>query len=186
MSGHLSGQAPNNIGDGKPQNHLDQTQNEVDTSAIAMVKAALVKGGVRPDKVGTVAEIVMTQVESYHSGPLPTVSDFAGYEQICTGAARDILDMARNDQANSRELKRIEAYGTIWLSTLGILSALAVVGGMLFSAIYAAMNGHETLATTIASGAGLALVAGVFLRWKAPKEEVTSSPPSRSRKQKKK
>ena len=164
MSAHLSGQTPSSFGDGKLHQNLDPSLDGQESNAISNVENALIKSGVRPEKASSLAQVVMTQVASYHSGPLPTVRDFAGYEQICPGAARDILEMAKTAQANAHALQMAETYGEIWLKTLGVAAGLFVVGAMMYAAIYSALNGHDWVAGTIASGSGLALVAGVFIR----------------------
>lgn len=119
-----------------------------------------------PHKAESVARHLTVTFESsvFMSGPLPIASQFAGYEEVCPGAARDLLNMASASQKHAHHIEKVEVYGALLLKVLGLCVAVGLVAGMLSAALYAAASGHSALAVTIASGTGAALVAGVFLR----------------------
>ena len=56
-----------------------------------------------------------------HEGPLPSVEMFAGYEKVCSGAARDILDMAKTAQSHQNYMQRYAASSEFWLPVIGIV-----------------------------------------------------------------
>ena len=88
------------------------------TEAIARV---LKDAGTRPTDAPRVAQQVIMTLESFHSGPLPPARDFAAYEQICPGAARDILNMAKEEQRQRYEIERKDLNGAIFLNLVGML-----------------------------------------------------------------
>ncbi|MBR1215594.1 DUF2335 domain-containing protein [Bradyrhizobium sp. JYMT SZCCT0180] len=99
-----------------------------------------------------------------HTGPLPSVETYEGYERVCPGAAREILDMAVRQQGHNHEMERYAAQSDFWLPVIGIIAAVFTIGLMFSAGIYLAFNGHENLAIGVLSGAGLVTVAGAFLR----------------------
>lgn len=168
----------------KPDGEIPSGELQV----IEHVKEDLLKSGIRKDQAPIVATKVVRTVESYHSGPLPSVREFAGYEEICPGAARDILDMAIRDQEHEHRMDSGRLYGGIFLKVCGMISVLAVLGMMIGGAIYAAQIGHENLGIAIASGTGLALVTGVVARIilgrdaSKEKPKAPAKPPSKRKK----
>lgn len=177
MSETPSNQPPANIGANRPVPTTDPPSTDPQPGVIESVQEELQKGGVGPEKAARMARVIVTRLETFHSGPLPPVSDFAGYEQICPGAARDILEMAKSDLAHHQSMERWHVIGDLLLKVLGLLSAIAIVGGMLAAALYAALNGHDGLAVTIASGTGLSMVAGVFVRARMTKRTQPQQQP---------
>lgn len=155
----------------------DQAQNSIkmvaenlpdgrcgDLQVIENVKVDLVKSGVSKAQAPQLATRVVQTVASYHSGPLPSVNEFNGYEQICPGAARDILDMAKSDQAHQQLMDGRHFYGEMTLKIIGMIVVVLILLIMIGGSIFAATLGFEKLAIVIASGSGLALVAGVAVR----------------------
>lgn len=47
-----------------------------------------------------------TSVTSVHMGPLPPPDVFAGYEQVCPGAAERILSMAEQQAKHRQDLEK--------------------------------------------------------------------------------
>lgn len=41
---------------------------------------------------------IRTVISESHSGPLPQAEQFGEYEKVCPGAAKEILDMAKEEQ----------------------------------------------------------------------------------------
>ena len=159
-----------------------------DLRAIEDVKVDLVKSGVSKAQAPQIATRVVQTVASYHSGPLPSVNEFDGYEHVCPGAARDILDMAKSDQAHEQLMDGRRFYGEMTLKIIGMIVVVLILSIMIGGSIYAAMLGFERLAIVIASGSGLALVAGVAVRvllGRAPKPTKPAQPAVRSQKRKK-
>ena len=67
-------------------------------------------------------------------------------------------------QRHAHWLEKFELFFEFTLKVLGILAALAVVGGLLAASVYCAIIGQKEVAIALASGAGVSTVAGVFLR----------------------
>jgi uncharacterized membrane protein len=53
-----------------------------------------------------VEQTVERLIGKFHRGPLPTPEDFEGYERTLVGAAREIMDMARSEQAFRHDVTR--------------------------------------------------------------------------------
>jgi uncharacterized membrane protein len=94
-----------------------------------------------------------------HSGPLPTVKDFAGYEQACPGAARVILDMAVNQQ---KHLHWIEKSAVV-LQCFGQVTAIAIISITLLAAYYFS-DRHVWLAGLVLMGSVSGLVTILWPR----------------------
>ena len=56
-----------------------------ESALIETVQQQLLQGGVKAEKTAMVARTVVTSVETFHSGPLPSVETFFGYEKACPG-----------------------------------------------------------------------------------------------------
>jgi uncharacterized membrane protein len=136
----------------------------VPSAVLEKITEELTQGGVRRDRASPLARTVVSQVMAYHSGPLPTVGDFAGYEEICPGAARDILEMAKSDLAHRQRMDHNQMFGDIFLKALAMIIAASIVAILVGGAIYAAVAGHENVAIAIATGSGIATVIGVVAR----------------------
>jgi hypothetical protein len=69
---------------------------------------------------GDVIQMIKMEVTRSHAGPLPTVETYEGYERVCPGAAREILDMAVRQQSHSHKMERYNAHSEFWLPVIGI------------------------------------------------------------------
>jgi hypothetical protein len=84
-------------------------------------------------------------------------------------------------------MDRRQLLGDFILQFSAMVFAFLIVSIMILGAIYAAVSGYENLAITIASGSGLALVAGVvskiYLNKKAenPPTKPSNKPPKKKR-----
>lgn len=125
--------------------------------------------------------VVKLLLRSRRITAVPPAREFAGYEEICPGAARDILDMAKNEQSHRARMETGMLRGEIFLKSLTIVVAFGIICVMTFGAIYAAAFGYEIVGITIASGSGLALVAGVIARifFGKPNKPIPQSLPSK-------
>jgi hypothetical protein len=54
-----------------------------------------------------VSVVVREFTREFYSGPLPSVEDFRGYNDVCDGAARDILDMAGREQRHAHKIEAV-------------------------------------------------------------------------------
>jgi uncharacterized membrane protein len=130
----------------------------------------LTSQGVPPGKVNVLVQQITTEVQHrLHAGPLPAVEDFRGYNDVCPGAARDILDMAIRQQKHRHFVEKVGAVADFCLPMLGVIAAVGVIAAMLWAGIYLAMNGHEQFAALIFTGTSLATVGGAFLQSRRPK-----------------
>ena len=86
------------------------------------------------------------QVKLERRAPLPTVSEFAGYENVLPGAADRILAMTEERAAHHRlmDTRRMNALDgtTKLIVTLGSVVTLAVVGSVLAIALTLILQGH--------------------------------------------
>ncbi|MXW14084.1 MAG: DUF2335 domain-containing protein [Rhodothermaceae bacterium] len=83
------------------------------------------------DSPQELAVLIRTVISESHSGPLPKAEQFEHYERVCPGAAKEILDMAKEEQKIRKmivglERRRINAatlvsFGMIGLAGIGIL-----------------------------------------------------------------
>jgi uncharacterized membrane protein len=175
---------------------LDSSSNQVPTPTTQPVLAAA--GGAAPEAEllkrllekegvpGGVIQKVEMVVQRFHAGPLPTVETFEGYERVCPGAARDILNMAMQQQQHIHNMEGYAASAEFWLPVLALGVAGIIIAAMLAAGVYLAMNAHENLAIGVFSGTGIATVAGTFFqRWKSDPPVSPPAPPSPQKKQKK-
>ncbi|MGY8684556.1 DUF2335 domain-containing protein [Bradyrhizobium sp. UFLA05-153] len=151
--------------------------------ALKDIDQFLERQGVPSSKRSYVIERVTTEMRA-HRGPLPAVEDFKGYNEVCPGAAREILDMAVRQQGHAHWMDRYSARSEFWLPIAGIVATVVVVAGTLCIGTYLAMNNHENLAIGVFSGTGVVAIAGAFLQRKKTEEaeqqpEPEPEPPSR-------
>jgi uncharacterized membrane protein len=178
----LSGAGPRNLVDSS-NNGSGNDPLPVDPAVLKKIADELAQSGVKKDRAPSLAISVVREVQTLHSGPLPPVSDFDGYEQICPGAARDILEMAKSDLAHQHEMDKLRASGEIGLKLVAMVIAGLIVFIIVGGAIYAAVAGHENVAIVIATGTGVAAVIGVLAKilLTAPKETPKPKPPTPKR-----
>jgi len=124
---------------------------------------------------GDVIQLIKMEVTRSHTGPLPTVETYEGYERVCPGSAREILDMAVRQQKHSNDMERYNAHSEFWLPVIGICAAVSIVIAMFTAGVYLAFNGHEHLAVGVLSGTGIVTAVGAFLQ-RGKTEEPTPPP----------
>lgn len=186
MSDSSSGQVPTRTAPAAQQQPAKTSQPEFQVPPVPpdVLEAILRKQGLPPAKAGIVIEQI-TEIQRLHSGPLPTVEDYQGYENVCPGAARDILDMAIRQQRHHNAIEKMAVVGDFLLPVIGIIAALAVIGALLYAGVYLAVKGFEGLSLAVLSGTGIATVAGAFLqkkRSKKPDEPKAAAPKNKGRK----
>lgn len=167
----LTNSGARNLAPSKPA--IDQDGN----TFIEAIAQALRTSGARPTDAPRMAHNVVMTLESMHSGPLPPARDFAAYEQICPGAARDILEMAKEEQHQRHAMDRRDLNGAIFLNLAGIASAIVVILMMISAAVYLAMNDKTAVACTIVAGTGVASVIAAIRRM------AVATPPEQKPKQ---
>jgi uncharacterized membrane protein len=127
---------------------------------------------------GDVIQLIKMEVTRSHIGPLPTVETYEGYERVCPGSAREILDMAVRQQKHGNDMERYNAHSEFWLPVIGICAAVSIVVAMFTAGIYLALNGHEHLAIGVLTGTGIATVVGTVLQ-RGKTEDPAPTPPPR-------
>jgi uncharacterized membrane protein len=168
-----------------PPGQIVATNDGPDPSTERLAKI-LEKQGIPPGKADFVIQQFTTEIIKAHRGPLPAVDDFAGYDRVCPGSAREILDMAIRQQQHSHRMDQYNASCEFWIPVLGIGAALLIVIGMLAAAVYLAMNDHEKLAIGIFSGTGIATVIGAVLQRRKDEDNPPPPPPKPPQGKKKK
>ena len=156
----------------------DVTQLENDDRALQNIKGVLVKEGVKPEKTTAVAQTVMMMSAEIHSGPLPSVKTFEGYERVCPGASRDILDMAIRAQKHNNSVERMQVMGELISYLVGILAAVSVIALVLYFSWLLARDGHDWVAGALVSGTGIASIIGAWFRQRQsePEEKPDTKP----------
>jgi uncharacterized membrane protein len=149
----------------------------------ARLKEILEQQGLRvdPAKAQIVLQQVKTEIIKAHVGPLPAVEDFAGYEEVCPGSAREILDMAVRQQKHRHYMDRYSAGSEFWLPVIGIGAAVVTVVAMFAAGVWLAFGGHEGLAIGVLSGTGIVTVVGAFLQRGKTTEQSTQPSPGTAR-----
>ena len=135
------------------------------------IKDELVTDGVTPEKAEVIVQRVARQVITIRRGPLPSVEDFKGYESICSGAARDILNMAIDALAHRIDIEKATSRGDTFFNAINILAAILIISAVLSAVIYLALNGHDWVAGILASGTGVAAIMATFLKSKIKKDD---------------
>lgn len=135
---------------------------------------------VDPAKAQIVLQQVTTEIVKAHHGPLPSVEDFAGYDGVCPGSAREIMDMAVRQQKHNHTMDLYNASSEFWLPVIGIAAAVTVVVGMFAAGVYLALNGHENLAIAVLSGTGIVTVVGAFLQRGKDDPKPADLPPAKT------
>ena len=125
---------------------------------------------------GDVIQLVKMEVTKFHAGPLPSVESYEGYERVCPGSAREILDMAVRQQTHSHHMDKYNAASEFWLPVIGVGAAVITVASMLVVGVCLAFNGHESLAIGVLSGTEIVTVAGAFLQRGRSSETEAPSP----------
>lgn len=145
---------------------MSEKNNKIleDQSELETIKNELVFEGVQPAKADGLAKRIFTQAMTFHQGPLPSVSDFKGYDEICPGAARDILDMSKYALAHRVKIETTTLHGDIFLHSIGVLATILIIGGVLFTAVYLAVNGHDWVAGIALSGADIVGIIEALLK----------------------
>lgn len=124
-------------------------------------------------------QAVVSLTQTHHSGPLPDAQEFAQYEAVVPGAARELLDYARREAEHrhaidlatmeqNKMVLRIEAkkVNTIrWGQVIGGLCATGVLG----LAALAVLHGQGLAAVGLIAAELAALVWGVQLSRKREK-----------------
>lgn len=121
--------------------------------------AILRKNGASPDQIDAILTVS-------RSGPLPSVQEFEGYDRVCPGAARDILDMARAQQKHVHFIEKLEAF----YPYLGQIVAVLIFALWLGAIVWLASLGFAYTASALAAGTGAIGVLGILMRWRDAKQ----------------
>jgi uncharacterized membrane protein len=186
MRGKMSDNSSSRVPTPTEQPEQSVAISDVPDPSTERLARILEKQGVPPGKANFVIQQVTTEIIKAHHGPLPAVEDFAGYDRVYPGSARQILDMAVRQQQHSHRMDIYNAGCEFWIPVLGIGAAALIVVGMLAAGVYLAMNNHENLAIGVFSGTGIATVVGSFLQRRKTEELLPPPPPPKPQQGKKK
>jgi uncharacterized membrane protein len=120
-----------------------------------------------------------------HSGPLPPAEEFAAYDGVFPGAAKEILDMAVRQQEHVHFCEKAAITGELRYRLFGMVAAVTVVLVLVIGAVMAAIYGQTALAATLGGAAGLTTLAGAFIKGRRlfePEVAKRMSPPPASAK----
>jgi hypothetical protein len=89
--------------------------------------------------------------------------DFEGYDRVCPGAARDIMNMAMH-QEHRNHMEKYEAHSEFWLPVIGMGAAFLTIGACLLAGVVLAFTGHTNEAISVLSGTLALTVIGAYLQ----------------------
>jgi len=148
---------------------------------VKRLKEILTEQGVPREKAQVVLQQVTTEIIKAHAGPLPAVEDFEGYDRVCPGAARDIMNMAMHQQEHRNHMEKYEAASEFWLPVIGMAAAVVTIGACLLAGVALAFAGHTNEAISVLSGTLALTVIGAYLqRGKSAKEDTPPPEPTRT------
>jgi len=127
----------------------------------------------RPETAG-----FMMQISHHRSGPLPDSEELARYERISPGFAREIMEMAKDEQKFRHTQGKSSLSGAIWKDRIGQIFGLVCV--FVFSYIAYSMIEKEAFgwATTLL-GVELVALTGVFVLGRKDKTTEQKAPTKR-------
>jgi len=137
------------------------------------------------DKVSSVIVGLLRRHE-YHSGPLPSASQFQSYEDACPGSGTRILAMAEREQAHRHDWEILEARREHLYSAMGLWMGFLLALGLILAAIFCAVTGHEYVAGGFIAASAVSMVPR-FIDGRRrsseslPPEEPQEKSPSNSR-----
>ena len=97
-----------------------------------------------------------------YSGPLPTASEMAQYEKICTGAADRIITMAEKQSEHRQKVEYDTILTANWRSILGVIFAFIIALASIILCGYCVHLDHLKTACAIFGGTIVSLVS-VFI-----------------------
>ena len=111
----------------------------------------------------------LVQVQHY-SGPLPPAAEFEKYEHVLKGSADRILKLAENQNKHRRFIEKVVVLFDSVRSMAGLLGALGIVGGGMYSGVYLIMN-DKPIEGYVAMLVPLGTVAAAFIYQKYKGDE---------------
>ena len=100
----------------------------------------------------------MVQISSSYSGPIPTASEMQGHENASPGAAKQIINMAIEDQRSGNALRDKQSDQAHYQTILGQICSTIIVLALVGGAVYCISTGNELAA----AGFGLAAVSPII------------------------
>ena len=143
---------------------VPSTALAISTAKDEVIEAELIKEGIAKPAAAKAVRVMHRVVSQFHSGPLPSPETFAGYEQVCPGAAKAILDMAVRQQIHSHDMDREALRSEVSYRNAGIGFAGLIVLVMVAGTVWCANMGQKEVALLLGSVSGISLLAGVFIR----------------------
>jgi uncharacterized membrane protein len=147
------------------QDDSDGPATNSSQALIRQVEQELRSDGLEPEQAEKVIRLVRrVAIEKQHRAPLPTAEDFAGYEKVFPGAAKEILGMAIRQQGHAHQCDILTIKGEISYRNYGMLAAIFVVTMLVAESVACALAGQTAVAATLGGTAGIATLAGAFIK----------------------
>lgn len=160
----------------------DNTQEvSLPPSRVKAIESELISKGLGAPQAQVAVQVFQHLVKS-HSGPLPPAEDFAAYDNVFPGAAKEILDMAIRQQLHAHYCEKTAITGELRYRLFGMIAAVAVVLLLVVGAIMSSIYGQTSVAITLGGAAGLTTLAGAFIKGRrlfepdAPTQKSRPSP----------
>lgn len=108
------------------------------------------------------------------SGPIPHPDLFEKYGEVLFDAPERILSMAEREASHRHKLEDWNVKGDVCRALLGVVSALLITAGFLYSGYILVMNGHDVVGTVFAGGC-LVSLAGTFIFGTVKRRQATEN-----------
>ena len=119
---------------------------------------------------------IMMQISTHRSGPLPEAEELARYEKVSPGFAKEIMQMAKDEQSHRHSQSSKSLSGAIWKDRIGQIFGLICVFVFSYIAYLLIEKGAYGWATTLL-GVELVALSSVFvLGRKDAKQEAPKQP----------
>src|SRR3954453_14890360 len=106
-------------------------------------------------------------------GPIPPPDDFAGYEHVLPGSARELMDMAKSEQTHRHRMQSLE----MLYPYVGMISGVICFGACIAGSVWLAIEGRETVAGLLLGVPCLGLISW-FIRSRLPAPSQNADTPS--------
>jgi uncharacterized membrane protein len=131
--------------------------------------------GLPPDKAANLIRIVEQEV-TFRAGPLPSAEEMLKYEQVCPGAARDIIEMAKSRQQHTQNFENRRLASEHIYRLIGLTGAIFIFLSILIAIIWLTVIDAKDIALGLGAVLALTGLFSVFIRGRSlfEKSEKTS------------
>jgi uncharacterized membrane protein len=119
--------------------------------------------GLPADQAAKVIRIVEQEV-TFRAGPLPSAEEMLRYDQVCPGAARDIIEMAKSRQQHTQNFENKKLASEHIYRLLGLTGAIFIFLSVLIAIIWLTTIDAKDIALSLGAVLALTGLFSVFIR----------------------